>query len=166
MSTLEERVAKLEAQVELFQSMFTAIGNGKRAPAAQAQASSNSKPQSQPAVADDDLLSRDWADMEIRRDPPRGTQPSHVGKRMSECSEAYLLEYASFFEWKAQKGREEDPPRLNSKGKPWYEGDELTAKVARGWAQRARNAATAKRPQRAPRHEEQIEPPMEEDIPF
>ena len=89
-------------------------------------------------VADDDLLSKPWADMEIRKDPPRSSQPSHLGKRMSECSSAYLLDYASFHDWKAKKGREENPPRLNNKGKPWYESDELVAKVARGWAERAK----------------------------
>jgi hypothetical protein len=79
------------------------------------------------------LTGFDWANMEIRRDPPRTQQPSHVGKRMSECSDEYLRDYASFHDWKASKGREENPPRLNSKGKPWYEVDELTAKCARAW---------------------------------
>lgn len=122
-------------------------------------------------IADDDLLAREWADMEIRRDPPRTTQPSHVGKRMSECTEAYLLDYASFFDWKARKGREEDPPRLNNKGKPWYESDELTAKIARGWAARAakRKKPVARTPQLASTPQSTGPAPIygdEEEVPF
>lgn len=119
--TLEERIAKLELAVAALVK--------KPAP-------EQTKTPSQGEIADDNLLDRAWADMEIKKDPPRTQQPSHVGKRMSECSEAYLLDYASFHEWKARKGREENPPRLNNNGKPWYERDELIAKIARGWARR------------------------------
>jgi hypothetical protein len=121
--TLEERISKLE----LFVATLTAAA--KKTP----------PPQQNLLVADDELLARDWADMEIRKDPPRTQQPSHVGKRMSECTEAYLLDYASFHDWKAKKGREENPPRLNNQGKPWYERDELIAKLARGWALKVRD---------------------------
>ena len=117
--TLEERIAKLELAVAAL--VKKPVQSGEKAPA---------------QVADDNLLDKDWADMVINKDPPRTQQPSHIGKRMSECSEAYLLDYASFFDWKARKGREENPPRLNNNGKPWYERDELIAKIARGWARR------------------------------
>lgn len=102
-------------------------------------------------VADDKLLAFEWANMQIRKDPPRWAGPSYVGQRMTDCTAEYLLSYAGFHEWKAQKGREEDPPRLNSKGKPWHESDSLTAKIARGWAAR-KDRVSAKK--------------SDEDIPF
>jgi hypothetical protein len=82
-------------------------------------------------------MAKPWADMTIRKDPPRWAGASYAGRRMSECPADYLENIAGFHEWKARKGREENPPRLNNKGKPWFESDELFAKVARGWAKRA-----------------------------
>lgn len=98
-----------------------------------ADAGKAAKPE--PEIADDDLLDREWADMLIRKDPPKAKE-SFAGRKMSECTPSYLRGYASFHEWKAQKGREETPVRLNAKGKPWHESDSLVAKVARGWARR------------------------------
>ncbi len=145
--TVEQRLTKLEQIIDAMRMSLVAgsspNGSGHAA--------------SPGAVADDDLLNRDWADMEIRKDPPRTTQPSHVGKHMSECTEAYLLDYASFHEWKAKKGREETPVRLNNKGKPWYESDDLIAKVARGWAARVRATGVAA-PKAAARVAPQITP--------
>jgi hypothetical protein len=142
MSNLEQRVAELEAFVAQLRGAITGgqhrtVHNG--VPAASSAGE----------VASDDLMSRDWADMLIRKDPPRATE-SFAGKRMSECTEAYLLEYAAFHDWKAKKGREEEPPRLNNKGEPWWKSDELTAKVARGWAKRAKGG-TAKPKAPAPK---------------
>jgi hypothetical protein len=128
--TLEERVAALESVIAGIRAAF--------GPAAISTAIAHKSEGGE--VADDALLAKEWADMEIRKDPPRTSQASSVGKRMSECTPEYLDDYASFHDWKAKKGREENPPRLNNRGKPWYESDELTAKVARGWAARARKA--------------------------
>lgn len=152
---LESRVAALEATVA---ALRAALNGG--APAVQ---TATSKPASAGEVASDDLMSRDWADMEIRKDPPRAKE-SFVGRRMSECTESYLLDYAAFHDWKAAKGRQENPPRLNNKGKPFFEGDELVAKIARGWAARASNKT---RPKSAPKPaQKSMGEPELEDLPF
>ena len=158
MSDLEQRVAALEAFVA---SLRGAIG----AKAATPKPTPQRPPPAAGEVADDELMSKPWADMPIRKDPPRATE-SYAGRRMSECSEAYLLEYASFHDWKARKGREEDPPRLNNKGRPWYESDELTAKVARGWARRvrARERGDARQAELIPAHDPSDG--FEEELPF
>jgi hypothetical protein len=51
---------------------------------------------------------------------------------------------AGFYEWKASKGREENPPRLRNDGKPWHESDSFEAKLLRAWAKRAANRKTQK----------------------
>jgi hypothetical protein len=155
MSDLEARVVELEKFVASLRAVLTG---------GQHRTVSNGVPQQGGEVATEDLLNKPWADMEIRKDPPRTNQPTSVGKRMSQCTAEYLEDYASFHDWKARKGREEEPPRLNNKGKPWYESDELVAKVARGWAQRARERPAAKR---APKQAEMLAEDMgEDDIPF
>ena len=125
MATIEERLSAIEKTLAAIKIAF--VGGASVAASANNQAGE---------IASDDIMSREWADMEIRKDPPKTLEPSSVGLKMSQCSVQYLLDYASFNEWAAEKGRNETPVRLNAKGKPWHESNSLTAKVARGWAKR------------------------------
>lgn len=149
--SLEQRVAELEAFVD---AMKQAIGAPKTVKHRTTRADG-----SEPEVAGDELLSKPWADMESKRDPKFWNGESFVGRRFSECPAEYLTMLAEFHDWKAKKGKEEDPPRLNSKGEPWWKSDELIAKVARGWAARA-NGRPAARPAPKPKA-----PPVPFDAP-
>lgn len=145
--SVEARLAALEARAAGLEARLAALETGR--PGASTSAPSAPSPQHRttraaPApgeVADEKLMAQPWADMEIRKDPPRWAGESYVGRRLSECPKDYLENLAGFCDWKAKKGREESPPRLNNKGKPWYEADELMAKLARGFALRAGSAA-------------------------
>jgi len=139
MESLEERVAKLEEFVShLKGALGVPLNGGAQSSTKQPKQQQNQAATTSLPVAGDDLLMKDWGNPEIKKDPPRWAGESFVGKLMSECSPEYLNEYAGFYDWKASKGREENPPRLNSKGKPWFETDELVAKLARGWAKHRR----------------------------
>lgn len=102
------------------------------------------------------LDSQRWTDMDVRKDPPRWTGPPMIGRNYSQCPGEWHDEMASFLDWKASKGREENPPRLQTSGKnagkPWYEADEFGAKICRAWARRNRgksmsSPASAETPQ-------------------
>jgi hypothetical protein len=155
---LEQRVAVLEAVIAGIRAVFGAGAIGVASKAAHTSEAGE--------VATDDLLNRDWADMEVRRDPKRWNGPSQVGKRMSECPADFLLEYASFHEWAANKSKSEPEPRLDNKGRPWYERDFLIAKLARGFAKRngAKPVAAAVAAVKAAPRPKFDEP--EEDVPF
>ena len=153
-STIESMLEKIIAELAEIKVMIAQGGAtvARHAPAERGE------------VASDDLMNREWADMTIQKDPPRSKFPSQVGKKMSECPPGYLLDYASFYEWKAEKGREETPVRLNNKGKPWHESDSLIAKVARGWAARLQDkpgVAKAKPKTKTPARSD-----SDEDVPF
>lgn len=164
MSTVEQRVAALELDVKMLKTMFL------NAPTATSTETAPKTPQQGSYTnqeLDDSKLSESWADKEIRKDPPMWIQDggeSFVGRTMSACSPEYLDALSAFFEWKAAKGREEDPPKVNNKGKPWHEIESLNAKLARLWARHKRKPAGAQikaAPTRAEQHQE-----PDEDIPF
>lgn len=162
---LEKRVASLESFVAHLKGAMGVPLNG----ASNAQAASNGQAAQRPAPTqqnnelDDAKLAEPWADQEIRKDPPMWIQnggDSFQNQTMSMCTPEYLDALSDFFEWKAAKGREENPPRLNAKGKPWHESDTFSAKLARAWARNKRKPVMQ---QRAPK----AEPPIaDEDIPF
>jgi hypothetical protein len=92
-------------------------------------------------LTDDFLDKQSWADKTVKKDPKRWTddhKPSMVGKRYSEIPSDWHDVNASLCEWKAAKGREEVPVRLNDKGKPWHESDTFDAKICRAWSRRNR----------------------------
>lgn len=91
----------------------------------------------------DARLSEVWADKEIKKDPPRYSGPTMVGRRFSTATAEWHETNASYLDWKAQKGREETPVRLNNKGKPWHESDTFEAKLCRAWAKRLRAGSAA-----------------------
>ena len=93
----------------------------------------------------DAQLDKAWADKKITKDPPKWTGPTQVNRTYSKAPVEWLESMAGFLDWKAQKGREEVPVRLNNSGKPWHESDTFEAKILRGWARRrAAKPATAK----------------------
>lgn len=84
-----------------------------------------------------ELLSNEWADKTVSRDPKFLKGDSIVGKKYSELSVVQLDEVAREFAFKARKGRENPNPKLQTSGKnagkPWFEKDEFEAKLVRTW---------------------------------
>lgn len=90
-------------------------------------------------VADTGDLDGPYGDPEIRKDPPRWTGESQVGKRYSECPADYLESLAGFNTWRAQK--DDESGAVDAKGRPKSYWAKLDAARARGWAQRIRGSA-------------------------
>lgn len=98
-----------------------------------------SKNISEQAKKADDLfpfvkLDEPWADQQIKYDPKSWKGESQVGKTFSQVPVEYLDEYASYYQWRYVKGTQDELPKCDAKGKPWYERDKFTAKLARTWA--------------------------------
>ena len=91
----------------------------------------------------DSQLNNAWADKKITKDPPKWKGPTQVNRTYSKAPIEWLESMAGFLDWKAQKGREEVPVRMNNKGKPWHESDTFEAKILRGWARRRAAKPTA-----------------------
>lgn len=130
MSTLEvalARIVALEARVAALESGASSASTGG--------GSSSSSGREEEALPDH-LLEKPWADKTIARDPKQWKGPTQVNRRYSRAPAEWLLMAARNMEFKAQKGREEVPVRLNNKGKPWHESDTFEAKILRGWARR------------------------------
>jgi len=137
MTTLDvalARIAALEARVAALE-----VGNGRSA-----SGGGEALP--------DHMLNNAWADATIDKDPPKYKGRSQVGRRYSIAPVDWLESAAGFYEWKAQKGREENPVRLQTSGKnagkPWHEADSFKAKLLRAWAKR-----NANKPKAAPKQE-------------
>jgi hypothetical protein len=84
----------------------------------------------------DSQLNNAWADKKITKDPPKWKGPTQVNRTYSKAPIEWLESMAGFLDWKAQKGREEVPVRMNNKNRPWHESDTFEAKILRGWARR------------------------------
>lgn len=126
MSAVEARLAAIEARLS----------------ALEARASTTTVASSGEPAADTfspDKLQTDWADKIVGKDLPRWTGESMVGKRFSECPAEWHDSASGFFEWKAAKGRAENPPRLDNKGKPWHEKDTFMARLHRTWSKHLRD---------------------------
>ena len=81
-----------------------------------------------------DKLTASWADKTVRKLPKNWKHRDIVGCQYSDLSKEEALDLAGFHEWKAQKGREENPVRMDNNGKPWHERDTFEAKLLRTWA--------------------------------
>lgn len=121
---LMARVSALEARVAILE-------NGK-------PAQSTSSGDTPTDTFSDDKLDNDWANKTVAKDIPRWKGESMVGRQFADCPAEWHDAAASFCEWKAAKGRNENPVRMNNKGKPWHEQDTFTAKLHRTWAKRIR----------------------------
>lgn len=80
-------------------------------------------------------LDEAWADQQIKYDPKSWKGESQVGKTFSQVPVEYLDEYAGYYQWRYVKGTQDAAPKLDPKGKPYYERDKFTAKLARTWAE-------------------------------
>lgn len=83
---------------------------------------------------DPSKLSEHWADKPVRKLPSKWKGRDVTGELYSTLSAKEATDLAGFFEWKAQKGREEVPVRCRDDGKPWHESDAFEAKLLRTWA--------------------------------
>lgn len=137
MSTLELALAR----ITILESEVAALKSGKGS-APGASGGGEALP--------DHLLDNAWADKTIGKDPKQWKGPTQVGRLYSRAPVEWLKMAANNMDFKAQKGREEVPVRMNDKGKPWHESDTFEAKIMRGWAARnANKPATAPKPKSA-----------------
>jgi hypothetical protein len=85
------------------------------------------------AAPDADLDGK-WGNPTIRKDPPRWSGPSFMGRTFAEAPPHYLESLAGFLDWRASKTEQEgDPARAKYVG---Y--DRKDARLCRGWARRLR----------------------------
>ena len=95
-----------------------------------------------PGIASDADLDGQYGNPEVKKDPPRWTGDSHVGRRYSECSPEYLDEMAGFQTWAAERDEKKAAPMPDGDDKKkaeknaWYARQR--AGYARGWAARLR----------------------------
>jgi hypothetical protein len=88
-------------------------------------------------AAGDKILDADWCQRKTVDKLPKNWDGSNIiGMRWEECASEDLLKLAGFYEWKAEKGRNEVPVRLNNKGEPWHKSDTFNAEICRGYAKR------------------------------
>lgn len=80
-------------------------------------------------------LDEAWADQQIKYDPKSWKGETQVGKTFSQVPVEYLDDYAAYYQWRYVKGTQDPTPKCDAKGKPWYERDKFTAKLARTWAE-------------------------------
>lgn len=114
-------LAKLRARVEALEA--------KKTPAAREPVSDKKA-----ALFAFEKLSEPWAVQDVRRDPKFWSGESQVGKKFHECPPAFLDKVASSLEAYAEKQKADPNCKKDNKGKPWYERDLFTAKLARTWA--------------------------------
>lgn len=164
-SQYEELVSLLQditARLERLEQRF-----GEATPQPAPVAVSNDGPP-EGAVADARDLDGPYGNPEIRRDPPRWTGPSFVGRRFSDATPEYLESLAGFLDWKARESDKKG--ELAKGGTPKSKFVRLDASRARGWAKRNREGGqnrAAPRPAPSPtRERETIPMEYEADMPF
>lgn len=79
-------------------------------------------------------LDETWANAQVRKDPKFWDGESMVGKTFSECSAEYLEKLAGYYQYMAERAAGDPNPKCDAKGKPYFERDKFTAKLARTWA--------------------------------
>jgi hypothetical protein len=85
-------------------------------------------------IASDKDLTSEHGNPEIRRDPPRWTGESHVGKTFAEASAEFLDCLAGFLDWKARESDKKDERVKGGALKSKF--IRLDAARARGWRKR------------------------------
>lgn len=115
------RLAALEARVSALES------GGSKSPSAQSPKKSGD---TLPAHT----LAQAWADKRVRKVSRTWQGRDIVGMHYSELTPDECEDLAGFLDWCAAKGREDNPPRINRNGKPFYESDEFESKLLRTWA--------------------------------
>ena len=100
------------------------------------------KPTSSSEVAGDALLAKFATETVKKKLPSNWKHRDITGELYSGLEKEIALDLAGYFQWCADKGKAETPVRLKDNGKPWWETDELHAKVLRGFAAKATTAPT------------------------
>jgi hypothetical protein len=88
-------------------------------------------------VASDYELDGQYGNPEIKKDPPRWSGDSMVGRRFSQTSPDYLDTVAGFKDWSAAK--DDAAGAVDDKGRPKSHWARKDASLARGWAKRLRD---------------------------
>lgn len=135
--------AEWRALKAISSGIVNAMGNGQGSPSNGGGGSSSGGRGDE--LPDHFLDSQPWTDKLISKDPKRWAGQPMVGYRYSEAPSEWHDVMADQFEWKAEQGRKESPPRLQergkNKGKPWHEADAFEAKVCRAWSRRNKGKA-------------------------
>ena len=146
MSTLEVALARIQA----LEARVNAL-EGARGGSSSSSSSSGDIPRVEPLP--DRMLDNSWADKKIDRDPKKWKGRTQVGRHWSQAPAEWLELAASSMEYKAEMGRREPSPRLQTTGKnagkPWHEADTFNAKILRAWAKR-----NASKPKPAPKQDQ------------
>jgi hypothetical protein len=88
-------------------------------------------------VASDYELDGQYGNPEIKKDPPRWSGESFVGRTFSQTSADYLECVAGFKDWSAAK--DDETGAVDGKGRPKSHWARKDASLARGWAKRLRD---------------------------
>lgn len=126
-----ELLSRIDAALaELKEIRRLVAGDQPAPPPAHPRATATGSVVPQGAIASDDDLDGRYGNPEIRRDPPRWTGESMVGRKYSDCPPEYLDTLAGFHDWRADQD--------DKKGDPRAKWPRLDAARARGWARRIR----------------------------
>lgn len=145
--SLEELVGGILERLEIVEATVARLVEVPAKPAFSRKKKQDA-PMAQPAT-EEELRGRD-GDPTAKRDPANWSGPSCTGTPFSLCSKEWLLEKASFLEWRANL-------ELSQPDKAHYaKGSLKRAGLARGWALA----------QRSSKEVEQEEERANDDIPF
>ena len=94
-------------------------------------------------IASDYEMEGQYGDPVIKKDPPKWTGETCVGKPFSQCPPDYLMSLAGFLDWKAGKTLED----ADTSRHKFADYDRKDARRARGWAARLRAKPAAAVPE-------------------
>ncbi len=168
LNDLASRLDRIEHRVDSLAEHPAELRRGPDAPAPATGLDRSADGPPEGAVADGRDLDGPYGNPEIRRDPPRWTGPSFVGRRFSEASPDFLDALAGFYDWKARESDKRDERVKGGALKSRF--IRLDAARARGWRKRILEGAPMPRPMQpgagraAPR--ESMEMDFDGDMPF
>jgi len=138
MSTLEDRLDRIERKLDTLLAAMKTNGGGARA------ASGASAGGGGGGAAGSDLdvdIDGPRGDPEVRFMPRRWSGPDYKGQKFSSCDPDFLDTLAEAFEWFAQ--RDDESNAVDKNGGPKSKWGRLDAARARAWATRLRGGAPA-----------------------
>jgi hypothetical protein len=132
MSSLEDRLDRIEQKLDAVLAAMKTSGGGARAAGASAHAGS--------AGGDIDAdIDGPRGDPEVRFMPKRWTGPDCKGRPFSQCEPEFLDLLADAYEWFAQ--RDDESNAVDKNGGPKSKWSRLDAARARAWSARLREQA-------------------------
>jgi hypothetical protein len=135
MSSLEDRLDRIERKLDTLLAALKTNGGGARA-----SASSSNGGGSASAGGDLDVdIDGPRGDPEVRFMPKRWTGADFKGQKFSACDPDFLDTLADAFEWFAQ--RDDEAGAVDKNGGPKSKWGRLDAARARAWANRLRGGA-------------------------